>query len=189
MSLISRRKSPGWGKTLTKRTARKVKKIVTLKKTIKIVNPISGRKITLNGPTHKRLIRDGILDARGVDTGSKKPKPKPKTQNPKPKPKTQKPKPKTQKPKPKPKPQKPKPKPKPKAKPTTLIPAHSVNFRQFSQAHAKLNLSAMKLKQLYAKHQKGTYTLPLCDLRTKKSCNHQMHMCIWSDEEKRCYLD
>ena len=84
MSLIRRRKSPGWGKTPTIGRVRKVTKVVKKPRklrAVKIVNPISGKKINLNGPTHKRLIIDGILDARGVDIRTKKPraKPKPKT--------------------------------------------------------------------------------------------------------------
>ena len=95
MSLIRRRKSPGWSKTPTKRTISRVIKVPKVGKTprksssklktTKIVNPISGKKINLNGPTHKRLIRDGILDSSGVDTRSKKsktPTPKTKTQKP-----------------------------------------------------------------------------------------------------------
>ena len=71
------------GKTPIKRgvsRVKKVKKSISLKKTIKIVNPISGKKINLNGPTHKRLIREKVLDDKGNDirTGSKKPQPKPK---------------------------------------------------------------------------------------------------------------
>ena len=88
MSLIRRRKSPGWEKIPVKRTVIKVSKSVTHKKTIKIVNPISGKKINLNGPTHKRLIREKVLDIKGIDIRSKKTKPKPKL-----KPKAQKPKP------------------------------------------------------------------------------------------------
>ena len=79
MSLIRRRKSPGWSKSPVKRNVRnvgKVSKSVDRKKVLKIVNPISGKKINLNGPTHKRLIREKVLDAKGLDlrTGSKTPK-------------------------------------------------------------------------------------------------------------------
>ena len=85
MSLIRRRKSPGWGKIPVKRTVIKVSKSVTHKKTIKIVNPISGKKINLNGPTHKRLIKEKVLDVKGLDIRSKKSKTqKSKTQNPRP---------------------------------------------------------------------------------------------------------
>ncbi len=102
MSLIRRRKSPGWGKTNIElggvRSVRRVKKISkvtkvvkktkvikgikvvkkTTRKPVKIVNPTSMRKITLNGPTHKRLIKDGILDSLGKDIRSKPTRPRPK---------------------------------------------------------------------------------------------------------------
>ena len=68
MSLIRRRKSPGWGNFSLKSTPDQVPKTPKPKnnlKTIKIVNPISGKKINLNGPTHKRLIREKVLDAKG----------------------------------------------------------------------------------------------------------------------------
>ena len=96
MSLIRRRKSPGWGKTPIKRSVRSVsgvkkvvsrKKIVEIVKPVKIVNPISRKKINLNGPTHKRLIREKVLDASGFDIRSKKLKPKPqKSKKPQPRP-------------------------------------------------------------------------------------------------------
>ncbi len=74
MSLIRRRKSPGWGNSPIKRRVRsveRVKKPKASKKIVKIVNPISGKKINLNGPTHKRLIREKVLDAKGDDLRSK----------------------------------------------------------------------------------------------------------------------
>ncbi len=141
MSLIRRRKSPGWGKTPIKRTVRVVKKrkkMSSKSKTVKIVNPISKKKINLNGPTHKRLIKEKVLDLSGVDIRedvrveirSKKitPKPKPKSPKPKsPKPKSPKPKsPKRQTKSPKsptkPKPKSPKPQPKPKSPKPQLKP-------------------------------------------------------------------
>lgn len=61
MSLIRRRKSPGWG-SLGKLTPTLPK---TVKLTKKIVNPISKRKINLGGPKHKELIKNGILDKNG----------------------------------------------------------------------------------------------------------------------------
>lgn len=33
----------------------------------KIKNPLTGRVIKINGPTHKKLIEDGILDIKGND--------------------------------------------------------------------------------------------------------------------------
>ncbi len=70
MSLIRRRKLPGWGLILMKSTVGRDKGPKNYRKslkTIKIINPISGKKINLNGPTHKRLIKEKVLDINGVD--------------------------------------------------------------------------------------------------------------------------
>ena len=98
MSLIRRRKSPGWSKVLvskkgvgvsrkklvvsrkkvsqvlkpkprklqaktTKTTTKTTKTTKTLP--VKIINPNNGRKINLNGPTHLKLIKLGVLDVDG----------------------------------------------------------------------------------------------------------------------------
>ncbi len=63
MSLIKRRKSPGWDFAPIKRTVTRVPRVSKpkdSKKVSKIVNPISKKKINLNGPTHKILIKAGI---------------------------------------------------------------------------------------------------------------------------------
>ncbi len=94
MSLTRRRKSPGWGKiSVSVSRVAKVPKISKVAKspkvsksskltkspkppkTVKITNPISGKKITLNGPTHKKLIREKVLDANGADIREKLPGP------------------------------------------------------------------------------------------------------------------
>ncbi len=81
MSLIRRRKSPGWKFSSIKPNASRVSKSVGSSKTIKIVNPISGNKINLNGPTHKRLIKEKVLDAKGLDIRSKSKTQKSKTRS------------------------------------------------------------------------------------------------------------
>ncbi len=79
MSLIRRRKSPGWGKgsgvsrkkvsKVSKPKPRKIQakttKITTKPLPVKIINPNNGRKINLNGPTHLKLIKLGVLDGDG----------------------------------------------------------------------------------------------------------------------------
>ena len=67
MSLIKRRKSPGWGKIPLKQDVSRVKRVpkTVNRKVVKIMNPISGKKINLNGPTHKRLIREKVLNEKG----------------------------------------------------------------------------------------------------------------------------
>ncbi len=75
MSLIRRRKSPGWGLGFTSKAKERapIRKKVGGSIVKKILNPLSERKINLGGPKHKQLIEEGILDANGVDIRSKKP--------------------------------------------------------------------------------------------------------------------
>ncbi len=150
MSLIRRRKSPGWNFSSIQVTIKPAKLEKSAKGVKKIVNPISGSKINFNGPTHKRLISEKVLDAKGNDIRSKKAKPKSKKTPTKPKPKAKPPvvcvlgsgqvciaKGKPPKPKPKPK-SKPKPKTqKPKPKPKTQKPTKTQKTKSRRRSFAK----------------------------------------------------
>ncbi len=143
MSLIRRRKSPGWKKISVKSNIRRIPKAASRSngrlKIIKILNPISRKKINLNGPTHKRLIREKILNVSGVDIRSRTKKIKPKTK-PKIKPKIRtKPKPKFQ----------PKTKPKIKPKPSRLYGDVMGNIMMFLPEKEMVKIS--KLKRKYPK--------------------------------------
>ncbi len=162
MSLIRRRKSPGWEKISPRvvPNIKRVSKATRKSKTTKIVNPISRRKINLNGPTHKKLIREGILNIDGVDIRSKKSRVKIKTQKPKAqKSKTQSQKPKAQKSKP----QKSKPKTQSqKSKPTRLDGDVTGNIMRFLPEKVMVEVS--KYKKEYPKQNLLSYPFDLSDV-------------------------
>lgn len=181
MSLIGRRKSPGWEKISPRvvPNIKRVSKATRKSKTIKIVNPISRRKINLNGPTHKRLIGEGILNIDGVDIRSKKSRVKIKTQKPKAqksrgKIKTQKSKAKTKPKAQKSQPQKSKPKtkskskpPKPQLQPPKLQPSRlygdvAGNIMRFLPEKVMVKVS--KYKKEYPKQNLLSYPFDLSDV-------------------------